>query len=178
MIERCPHSIDIKSRKNLFVCWFFLDFLRTLIKLLLLRPVMHFLLLETDDLLCADSVFLRAAYSGYSPYIVKVSPVLLSLSLSTEILIGFLALFQKTFRNVQTLVPFGTGAFFFVRTACTLFTFINRYLWYPLLLFCFFTKTGFSFFPAWQVYVSVDSSYPMFSRLLISCLKLRFFHFS
>ena len=59
--------------------------MRTLIKLLLLRPVMHFLLLETDSLLYAASVFLRAAYSGYIPYIVKVSPVLLSLSLSTEI---------------------------------------------------------------------------------------------
>ena len=69
-------------------------------------------------------------------------------------------------------------SFFFIRIAPAVFTFIYRYFrliaafvfWFPF-------RNRPQLFPAWQVYVSVALSYPMFSRLLISFLKLLFFHF-
>ena len=66
-----------KSRKNLMFCWFFLNFLRTLTRLLFWGAVMQFLLIGIDTSLSVHSGFLRAAYWYYIPYTVIVSPVLL-----------------------------------------------------------------------------------------------------
>ena len=85
----------------------------------------------------------------------------------------------RNFWRCIDVCPFSSGTSFFVRTACTVFAFINCHFGFiATFTFLFFMKRGFSSFPAWHIYVSVISSYPIFSRLLISCLKLRFFHFS